>query len=406
VASIRKREGRDRPWQVRWRDPDGRTRSKAFRRKAEADRYRAEVEHQLHRGDYRDPDGGKVTFREYAEGWRQAQVHRASSAEKVESLLRLHAYPTLGRLQLRQIRPSTMQAWVKGLTGTLAPSTVAVAHGVVASVMKAAVRDRLIPSSPCEGTRLPEDHRDPVVPLTTDGVVALTEAVPDRWRALVVLGAATGLRISEATGLTVDRSGLRPLSARPMLLVDRQLVTPSGQPVHLGPPKRRASRRDVPLPRVAVEALAAHLAAYPPTGREMVVRDQAGRERTEVVELVFTDGRGEPIRRSALSRVWRPAVEAAGLPAGTSYHDLRHYYASLLIAHGESVKVVQARLGHATAAETLDTYSHLWPDSEDRTRDAVDDVLGQVSGGPSVARSLGRSRVSAGQVGLLGGVGR
>lgn len=389
MASIRKRENRDRPWQVRWRDPDGRMRSKAFRRKADADRWRAEVEHQLHRGDYRDPDGGKVTFAEYAEGWRRAQVHRASSAEKVESLLRLHAYPTLGRLQLRQVTPSTVQTWVKGLTGTLAPSTVHVAHGVVASVFKAAVRDRLIPTTPCDGTRLPEDHRDPVVPLTTGQVVALADAMPDRWRPIVALGAATGLRISEATGLTVDRSGLQPPSPRPSLTVDRQLVTPSRQPVHLGPPKRRASRRDVPLPRVAVEALAAHLAAYPPQPRELMVRDGAGRERTETVELVFTDDRGEPIRRSALSRVWRPAVEDAGLPEGTSYHDLRHYYASLLIAHGESVKVVQARLGHATAAETLDTYSHLWPESEDRTRDAVDSVLGTVPRGPGVARQDG-----------------
>jgi integrase len=57
-------------------------------------------------------------------------------------------------------------------------------------------------------------------------------------------------------------------------------------------------------------------------------------------------------------------------------HDLRHYYASLLIRHGESVKTVQRRLGHATTAETLETYAHLWPDSDDRTRDAVDAVLG------------------------------
>jgi len=58
---------------------------------------------------------------------------------------------------------------------------------------------------------------------------------------------------------------------------------------------------------------------------------------------------------------------------------LRHYYASLLIRFGESVKTVQARLSHATAAETLDTYSHLWPNSDDRTREAVDAVLGSVS---------------------------
>jgi integrase len=63
------------------------------------------------------------------------------------------------------------------------------------------------------------------------------------------------------------------------------------------------------------------------------------------------------------------------LPDSVTLHDLRHYYASLLIRHNESVKVVQARLGHASAAETLDTYSDLWPDSEDRTRLAVDEVL-------------------------------
>ena len=69
--------------------------------------------------------------------------------------------------------------------------------------------------------------------------------------------------------------------------------------------------------------------------------------------------------------------QRAGLPAGTGFHALRHYYASLLIRHGESVIVVQARLGHASAAQTLDTYSHLWPDAADRTREAVDTVLGE-----------------------------
>ena len=69
-------------------------------------------------------------------------------------------------------------------------------------------------------------------------------------------------------------------------------------------------------------------------------------------------------------------MKRAGLPTGTRFHDLRHYYASLLIRHGESVKTVQVRLGHASARETLDTYSHLWPDSEDATRAAIDAVLG------------------------------
>ena len=108
-----------------------------------------------------------------------------------------------------------------------------------------------------------------------------------------------------------------------------------------------------------VKALAAHLAAFP--------AERGG--------LVFTLC-GEPIGRQAFGHLWRPAARAAGLPPRSGLHALRHYYASLLIRHGESVKTVQARLGHASAVETLDTYAHLWPDSDDRTREAIDSVLG------------------------------
>ena len=73
-------------------------------------------------------------------------------------------------------------------------------------------------------------------------------------------------------------------------------------------------------------------------------------------------------------------MERAGLREGLGFHALRHFYASLLIQHGESVKTVQARLGHASAVETLNTYSHLWPDSEDRTRSAVDSVFSGQAG--------------------------
>jgi integrase len=72
--------------------------------------------------------------------------------------------------------------------------------------------------------------------------------------------------------------------------------------------------------------------------------------------------------------VWAPAREAAGLP-GARFHDLRHFYASALIRAGLNVRVVSERLGHANAAMTLNVYAHLWPDDEDRTRQAIDDVF-------------------------------
>jgi integrase len=64
-----------------------------------------------------------------------------------------------------------------------------------------------------------------------------------------------------------------------------------------------------------------------------------------------------------------------GLPPDFRFHDLRHYLASMLIASGADVKVVQARLRHASAKTTLDTYAHLWPDSDESTRSAIDAVM-------------------------------
>ena len=85
-------------------------------------------------------------------------------------------------------------------------------------------------------------------------------------------------------------------------------------------------------------------------------------------------GQLSPTSLEVAMRVARAQVP--GLPAGSRFHDLRHYFASLLIASGMDVKVVQARMRHASAKTTLDTYGHLWPDSDDSTRAAIDAVLG------------------------------
>jgi integrase len=71
----------------------------------------------------------------------------------------------------------------------------------------------------------------------------------------------------------------------------------------------------------------------------------------------------------------RARVKVDGLPEGFRFHDLRHYYASLLIASGADVKVVQHRLRHASAKTTLDTYGHLWPDTDESTRTAVERAM-------------------------------
>ena len=208
-------------------------------------------------GQYVDPKAGQVTFRDYAERWREMQVQRPSSRAHVETMLRRHAYPTLGDRRLSSIMPSDVQAWVKGLE--LAPATVGVIHGIVSTVMKAAIRDRRIASNPCDGTKLPKVQREQVVPLTTEQVAAVRDALPPQLQALVTLAAGTGMRQGECFGLTVDRVRFLERTA----MVDRQLVTVARAGAVLGPPKTRASNRTIPLPQVVVDALAAHLAEFP-----------------------------------------------------------------------------------------------------------------------------------------------
>ena len=78
-----------------------------------------------------------------------------------------------------------------------------------------------------------------------------------------------------------------------------------------------------------------------------------------------------------IERAVRDAKTKIDLPEQFTFHDLRHYLASLLIASGADIKTVQARMRHASARTTLDTYGHLWPDADESTRSAIGAVIAE-----------------------------
>jgi integrase len=346
MASIKKRD--DGKWRARYRDSAGKEHAKHFDRKTDAQRWLDQVTAAVVRGDYVDPRAGKVTVAAYATAWEAVQVSSEGTKRIVDNALRLHLLPALGAQPIATVRPTMVQSFVKTLEGKgLSPGSVRAIFHVTTQVFAAAVDDRVISQSPCRRIRLPKADDTEVVPPTVEEVLAMAATIGDRWRALVVTLAGSGVRIAELLGLEVaDVDFLRRT-----IRVDRQ----RSQAGTIVPVKSKSSRRTVPVGQVVIDELAAHLAAYPSEG------------------ALFVNEVGEPL----LYRRWRTLWEAAAKTTGVDFtaHGLRHFYASALIAGGASVKQVQERLGHASAVITLQTYAHLWPGDDDRTRDVMDSAL-------------------------------
>jgi integrase len=293
----------------------------------------------------------------------------------MERTFRRHIDPVLGNLAMSQVRSGHLQAWVKGVD--LGAQTARVAYSYLTAMFSAAVRDRVIAMSPCVGVVLPRVDESEHFILTPEQVHAIAGALSPRYRALVYVGAGCGLRHGEALGLELDHVDF----LRREIRVEQQLAVTAGRRPFLAPLKTKTSRRTVELPRVTAETLAGHLEEFPAVDVELVDETDPRSPRCRPARLLFTNAQRRAIHRASWSHAWRPAARKVGLPPRTGYHALRHYYATLLIGAGASVKTVQIALGHSTPMITLNTYVGLWPDQVDRTRTLVDEALGVVPTG-------------------------
>lgn len=367
------RYGTGRRWQARYLDPDGRERTRTFDRKQDAERFLATITTDMLRGAYVDPDAGRVTFADFAGRWLAAQTFSESSREATELRLRLHAAEHFGQCELRTIKPSVIQSWLRRLQQDLAPTYVRTVFTNVSAVFNAAVDDGLIAKNPCRASsvKLPKREQRKIEPWPLERVAAVIDALPERYRAIGVVAAGCGLRQGEAFGLRVrDVDFLRR-----QLHVEQQVKIVRSTIV-LDRPKG-GKRRTVPLPDTVAAELAEHLRRHPAEGDE----------------LVFTSREHNPINRNHFNGyTWRPALEAAGVVPGrdNGMHALRHFYASVLIDAGESVRAVADYLGHADPGFTLRVYAHLFPSSADRARRAVDLVLARTERPTDTSRRTGR----------------
>ncbi len=379
VKEPRARNGSGRRWRVRYEDPDGNERSRSFDKKAEADAFKTEVDADLRRGTYHDPDAGRISVRKYAEDWLKDQAFDAVTREAVESRMRLHIYPELGGRRLDELaaRPSLIKAWLSGLGQKLAPSTTAKVLTHLNSVMLAASLDGRIRVNPCAGMSksLPQATKRKLQPWTRTQAAAMRTALPRRLAAIVDAGTGLGLRQSEFFGLSVEEINF----LRRQVHVRQQVKLVGGRP-HFAPPKGK-KERDVPLARPVADILAAHLAEFGSAAVTLPWHEPGDRRHGQMVTaaLLFTNRAGRPLQRHGFNtHTWRPALLAAGLTAdrANGCHMMRHLFASSLISKGVDPRTVAAWLGHSDGgALVLKTYSHLMPDAEEKTRRALEEAF-------------------------------
>jgi integrase len=350
MASIRRHPKIPTRWQVRYRDPANRQRSKNFTRKVDADKFATGVETDKNRGDWMDPQAGQATFRVYADRWMALRPDLAqSSLDRDRSYLDSMILPTFGDQPVMTIRTSLIDEWMAGLDK--ATSTKRKALAIVRNVLEVARTDGAIRTNPAADANRPKvtAKRPPrqgraLTDLELGAVLEAAEKVDPSNATMVHLMARCGLRVGEAIALRHDDVDLRA----GVLRIDESMTRKEGA----RPLKGRVSTnegRTVPLPHDVRQRLALHIAAQN-------VRSAEG--------WLFLNTRGRHLSYSNWRRrTWLPLVELAGI-GGVNPHDLRHTCATrLFLVDRWGPGEVQAFLGHRSPVTTMGIYAHLTADA-------------------------------------------
>src|SRR3954451_24088358 len=301
-------------WCLRYVNPEtGRERTETFRLKRDAERRLTEIEASKLTGSYVDPRAGKVTVSVWAERWLDVQVQlNATTHARYRSILDVHVIPRWGQVEVAKVRHSDVQKWVADLSSERSPATVRKIHRVLSQVLGSAVKDGRLVRNVAEGIALPRVRSKERRYLTHEQVSDLAAA-------------CAAVPVSKYASTTeADRGAYRLL-----------------------------------VLFLAYTGLRWGELAGLRVGRLDLMRRRASKAGTPMWWRTFQRA------------VFDEASVAVGLD-GLTPHALRHTAASLAIAAGADVKVVQQMLGHKSATMTLDLYGHLFPDRLDTVADAMD----------------------------------
>ena len=343
-------------YRARWRDAEGKQREKRFRRKADADRFARNIETDIDRHEYFDPNKGRITVTDWSERWLHTQVHlKPKTREGYVGLLRTYVLPQFGHRRLAQVEAMEVRGWVAELSARLSPSRVRQAYRVLSSMYRLAVETRQVRTTPCSGVNLPRLPKTEVRPLSPAEIHNLAKAMGPPYDNLIYLLGFTGVRWGEAVAVRRGRCHLD----RSEIEVRESASRANGRVYYTLPKTHQV--RTIVVPGFLSQRLMEHLGDRVPDDPET---------------LLFTSPRGKTLNyQNFLRRSWRPSTVAAGLE-GALIHHLRHSFISMMIQSGASELDIMKQVGHEDITTTYNTYGSLFPARQERLAALLDDLYG------------------------------
>jgi integrase len=363
-----------RSWRIKYelpRDPATGERRVGYAtirgKRADAEKALREILYKQDHGVAIDPSNLRVA--EYLETWLADVAPRTvapKALERYRGLVRHQIKPHLGAVLLQKLRPAHIDKWLLQLGRTdLSIRSIRHAHGVLRTALAHAASVEVVERNVCKIIAPPKLERTEIETLTAEQVVETFRKLDGHpFYAVAAFAIGTGARRGEIAALRWSDLDLD----RAMVRIERS-VEQTKEGLRIKPTKTAAGRRTISLPDATVKALRDH------RRQTLELRMALGMGAPTADTPVFADLDGEALSPHLLTNRWRRAVKNRKLPK-VSFHAWRHSHASALIAAGLDVVAVSRRLGHASPALTLNVYSHMFQNSDDRAAAAIDAALG------------------------------
>ncbi|MFF0700172.1 tyrosine-type recombinase/integrase [Streptomyces tendae] len=382
------------PWTVRYREPGGRggrQREKSFEKKGFADQFAAKIEREKDLGTYIAPTGFMTPLVTVYRDFIKSGDRVGGTRYQYETSLRLHVEPYFKSRPIGAVKPVDLQGWLRWMVEERGyeESTAVNRYETLSGVFSYAVANDYITKNPCRhvrtGRRGVKRRSKKTIRLPTLGEIeAISGHLPGPYQLLAWLMAGCGLRIGEATAVTLQQFDFD----QGILYVDRQITQDGAneEPATKRQKARTKGRgrahtirhlkwrdhdegRAVPLPRTIETKVHEHLRLYG------TYRVEEGLNRMQGDYLFANVGRTNILMYSLVDRLWRTARQEAGIERRITTHWLRHFFASVGLARGVPVTDMAEWLGHRDPKVTLQTYAHVMPDAPDRLRAVMDAVF-------------------------------